>query len=295
MRISANGIAIEVDIQGPADGEPLLLIMGLGMQLTGWPDELVADLAGRGHRVIRFDNRDAGLSQRFDDAGLPSLWRAALRHTLHLHVSSPYRLRDMAEDSVAVLDALGIASAHVCGASMGGMIAQHVAARHPQRVKSLTLIMTTSGHWRLPQPGWTVRQALLRRPRSESVADVVAHLTSLFGLIGSPGWRDDPARVKARMEASVRRAWNPAGTARQLVAVAADGDRSPLLGQIHAPTQVIHGAADPLVPPEGGRDLARKIHGAQLELIDGMGHDLPLALLPRIAALIAGNAQRAGG
>ncbi|MDT7834729.1 alpha/beta fold hydrolase [Aquabacterium sp. OR-4] len=293
MRISANGIAIEVDIQGPPGGEPLLLIMGLGMQLTGWPDELVADLAGRGYRVIRFDNRDAGLSQRFDEAGMPSLWRAALRHTLQLHVPSPYRLRDMADDSVGVLDALGIERAHVCGASMGGMIAQHVAARHPARVKSLALIMTTSGHWRLPQPGWTVRQALLRRPRSNSLPDVVAHLSSLFGLIGSPDWRDDPARVRERMQAAVQRAWHPAGTARQLVAVAADGDRSPLLGQIHQPTQVIHGAADPLVPPAGGHDLARKIHGARLELIDGMGHDLPLALLPRIAALIATNAERA--
>ncbi|MBP6899461.1 MAG: alpha/beta fold hydrolase [Burkholderiaceae bacterium] len=294
MRVQANGLGIEVDDQGPPNGAPLLLIMGLGMQLLAWPQELVDDLVARGFRVIRFDNRDIGLSQGFDHLGVPRLWGAALRHLMHLPVQAPYSLADMADDAAGVLDALGLASAHVCGASMGGMIAQHLAARHAPRVRSLSLVMTTSGARHLPQPGWPVRQALLARPRSLDPAHITEHIVKLLALIGSPAWRDDPQRVRQRIAATVQRSWHPAGTARQLVAVVADGDRSPLLGRITAPTRVVHGSADPLVPPEGGRDLARKIRGAELEIIDGMGHDLPLALLPRLAEGIAAVAARAG-
>ena len=166
MRVVANGIAIEVDDQGLPDGEPLLLIMGLGMQLTGWPDELVQLLVSRGFRVLRFDNRDIGLSQYFDHLGLPNLALAGIRYSLRLPVRAPYGIADMASDASGVLDAMGIARAHVCGASMGGMIAQHLAARHPDRVKSLTLMMTTSSARRLPQPSLRVRRALISRPRS---------------------------------------------------------------------------------------------------------------------------------
>ncbi len=292
MKIAANGLQIEIDDQGPPDGEPLLLIMGLGMPLVGWPEELVADLVARGYRVIRLDNRDAGLSQGFEAAGVPSLARASLRYLLRLRVRvhSPYTLDDMASDALGVLDALGITSAHLCGASMGGMIAQHIAARQPERVKSLGLIMTTSGARGLPQPSFAVRQALLKRPRSRALADVVAHLEGLLQLIGSPQYRPDPARQRQRLEAMVRRAWRPDGTARQLLAVAADGDRSALLGRIRARTLVIHGQADALVPVAAAHDLQRKIAGAAADIIPGMGHDLPLALLPRLAAAIAGNA-----
>jgi len=292
MKLQANGLQIEVDVQGPPQGEPLLLIMGLGMQLLGWPEELVAELVARGFRVIRLDNRDAGLSQGFERVGVPSLLHASLRYTLRLRVASPYTLADMAADALGVLDALGVACAHVCGASMGGMIAQHLAAQHPGRVKSLTLVMTTSGARHLPQPRLAVRQALLARPRSDAVPDVVAHLERLLHVIGSPLYRPDPARQRQRLEAMVRRAWRPDGTARQLLAVAADGDRSALLGRITAPTRVVHGEADPLVPVGAARDLLRRIAGAQPDLVPGMGHDLPLALMPRLAAGIAANAAR---
>ena len=293
MRVSANGLGIEIDDQGRPDGEPLLLIMGLGMQLIGWPDEMVQLLVSRGFRVVRMDNRDTGLSQGFDHLGVPRMMPVMLRHALHLPVPAPYGITDMAADALGVLDALGIARAHVCGASMGGMIAQHLAARHPGRVKSLTLMMTTSGARRLPQPKLKVRRALLSRPDGSDPAAVVAHLQRLLTLIGSPAYPADPERLRERLQATVQRAWRPAGTARQIVAVVADGDRSPLLPLIQAPTRVIHGEADPLVRPEAGHDLVARMPGAVPDFIPGMGHDLPLQLLPRFAEGIAENAHRA--
>ena len=292
VQVSANGIAIEIDDQGPASAEPLLLIMGLGMQLVGWPDELVQLLVSRGFRVIRLDNRDAGLSQGFDHLGVPNLALAALRHALRLPVKAPYSVADMAADALGVLHALGLPQAHVCGASMGGMIAQHLAARHPQRVRSLALMMTTTGARRLPQPGWPVRRVLLSRPDGRDPEAVVRHLEHLLGVIGSPAYPPDPERLRQRLRSSVQRAWRPAGTARQLAAIVADGDRTPLLARITAPTAVIHGTADPLVPVGAGEDLARRIAGATADFVPGMGHDLPLPLLSRLADAIATNAKR---
>ena len=294
MKLLANGLQIEVDLQGPPQGEPLLLIMGLGMPLLGWPEELVADLTGRGFRVIRFDNRDIGLSQGFERLGVPSLARASLRYMLRLRVHAPYSLADMASDALGVLDALGIASAHVCGASMGGMIAQHIAAKSPERVRSLMLIMTTSGARHLPQPRLAVRRALLQRPASAALPDVVAHLERLLKIIGSPLYLPDPARQRQRLTAMIQRAWRPDGSARQLLAIAADGDRTPLLGRIQARTRVLHGQADALVPVAAAADLQAKIPGAVLDIVPGMGHDLPLALLPRIAGAIAETARGPG-
>jgi pimeloyl-ACP methyl ester carboxylesterase len=293
VRVSANGLGIEIDDQGRPDGEPLLLIMGLGMQLTGWPEEMVQLLVSRGFRVVRMDNRDTGLSQGFDHLGVPHMMPVMLRYALHLPIPAPYGIADMAADALGVLDALGIARAHVCGASMGGMIAQHLAARHPGRVKSLTLMMTTSGARRLPQPKLKVRRALLSRPDGSDPAAVVAHLQRLLTLIGSPAYPADPERLRERLQATVQRAWRPAGTARQIVAVVADGDRSPLLPLIQAPTRVIHGEADPLVLPAAGHDLVARMPGAVADFIPGMGHDLPLQLLPRFAEGIAENARRA--
>jgi pimeloyl-ACP methyl ester carboxylesterase len=293
VRVSANGLGIEIDDQGLPDGEPLLLIMGLGMQLTGWPDEMVQLLVSRGFRVVRMDNRDTGLSQGFDHLGVPHMMPVMLRYALHRPIPAPYGIADMAADALGVLDALGIARAHVCGASMGGMIAQHLAARHPGRVKSLTLMMTTSGARRLPQPRLKVRRALLSRPDGSDPAAVVAHLQRLLTLIGSPAYPAHPERLRERLQATVQRAWRPAGTARQIVAVVADGDRSPMLPLIQAPTRVIHGEADPLIPPEAGHDLVAKMPGAVPDFIPGMGHDLPLQLLPRFAEGIAENARRA--
>ena len=292
MQIVANGIGIEVDDQGPAGADPLLLIMGLGMQLIGWPDELVQMLVARGFRVIRLDNRDAGLSQGFDHLGVPNLALAALQHTLHIGVRAPYRVADMAADALGVLDVLGVQRAHVCGASMGGMIAQHLAAGHPGRVKSLTLMMTTSGSRRLPQAHWKVQKAMISRPDGRDPDAVVAHLQRLLALIGSPAYPAEPERLRARLLASVQRAWRPAGTARQLAAIVSDGDRSELLARIQSPTLVIHGQADPLVPVAAGHDLQARIAGARADVVPGMGHDLPLQLLPRFADSIADNARR---
>ena len=292
MKVQANGITIEVDEQGPPGGEPLLLIMGLGMQLIGWPDELVQLLVARGFRVVRMDNRDIGLSQGFDHAGVPPLLPAMLRHALGLPVHAPYGIADMAADALGVLDALGIPRAHVCGASMGGMIAQHLAARHPGRVASLTLMMTSSGARGLPQASLKVRRLLASRPDGSDVEAVVAHLQRVLATIGSPDYPPDPARLRARLLASVQRAWRPQGTARQLIAVIADGDRSALLPRIEAPTRIVHGHADPLVPVAAGHDLAARIRGAVTDIVPGMGHDLPLPLLERFADGIAANAGR---
>jgi pimeloyl-ACP methyl ester carboxylesterase len=292
MQIVANGLGIEIEDQGPPDGEPLLLIMGLGMQLIGWPDELVQDLVNRGFRVIRLDNRDVGLSQGFDQLGVPNLALAAFRHAFHLPVQAPYRVADMADDALGVLDALKIERAHVCGASMGGMIAQHLAANRPHRVKSLTLIMTTTGARHLPQASLRVQHALISRPDGKDRAAVVKHLQRVMKIIGSPAYPPEPERLRQRLDASVRRAWRPSGTARQIAAIAADGDRTKLMVRIQSPTHIIHGEADPLVPVAAGRELVKRIRGATGDFIAGMGHDLPLQLIPRFAQGIADNANR---
>ncbi len=293
MQIMAGGVQIEVDVHGPANGEPILLIMGLGMQLTGWPDEIVQFLVQRGFRVIRHDNRDVGLSEDFDRLGTPNVLVEAVRHRLRLPVRAPYRLLDMAYDALGVLDALGIAQAHVCGASMGGMIAQHIAARHPQRVKSLSLIMTSSGARGLRQADPRVLRLLLSRPRRRDAQAVAAHVTRLMSAIGSPAYPCDPQQLQQRVSASLSRAYRPSGAVRQLAAMAADGDRSALLPRIVAPTRVIHGEADPLVPVPAAHDLLRKIAGSVADIVPGMGHALPLPLLPRIAEGIVHNAARA--
>jgi pimeloyl-ACP methyl ester carboxylesterase len=293
MQVAANGIRLEVEEHGSAAGEPLLLVMGLGMQLLGWHEDFVALLVERGFRVIRFDNRDIGLSQRFDHLGVPNLALDSLRHVLGFHVKSPYTLADMATDAIGILDALGIASAHVCGASMGGMIAQHMARIAPARVKSLTLMMTSSGARHLPGPSLKVRSALVSRPPSNTVEGIVEHYVKLYALIGSPAYPSPAPGLRERFAVSVRRSYRPAGTARQMVAIAADGDRSPMLAAIRIPTQIIHGAADSLVRVAAGRDLHAKIAESKIDLIDGMGHDLPTALWPRFADDIGAAAGRA--
>lgn len=292
MKVEANGVRIEVDDQGPADGPVVLLIMGLGMQLIAWPQTMVQMLVRQGFRVVRFDNRDIGLSQGFDAAGVPNMALAGLRHAMHLPVHSPYSLADMARDALGVLDALDIEQAHVCGASMGGMIAQHLAAMAPERVASLTLMMTTSGSRRLPQPSWRVRRALMSRPMKPGADAAVDWIIQVLHLIGSPAYPSDPQALRARALESVQRAWHPSGSARQLLAVVADGDRSALLPHIQAPTLVIHGVDDPLVPVACGKDLAQRIADARADFIPGMGHDLPEELLPRFAQGIVDNARR---
>ncbi len=289
MRIQANGIAIEVDDAGAPNDPAVLLIMGLGMQLTAWPQPLVDDLVRRGRRVIRLDNRDAGLTQGFDEHGKPNMAWALLRHALGLSISTPYRIADMAQDAVAVLDALGIAQAHVVGASMGGMIAQHIAARHAHRVSRLTLMMTTPGARRLPQAAPKVRAALLDR-RGADATDVdalVERYVRLFGLIGSPAYPPDPVMLRQRLHDSIRRANRPNGVLRQMVAIAADGDRSAMVRGIAVPTHIIHGAADPLIPAAAAQALHGLIEGSTIELVEGMGHDLPRELWPRFGVAMS--------
>jgi pimeloyl-ACP methyl ester carboxylesterase len=285
MKVVANGIRIEVEDTG-GNGRPVvLLIMGLGMQLIGWPPDFVQGLVDCGFRVVRHDNRDVGLSDGFDREGTGSLLWQAMRQRLGLAVRSPYRLQDMADDAIGVLDALGIEQAHVIGASMGGMIAQRVAATAPRRVRSLVSIMSSSGARRLPGPRADVAAALMRRPSGKSEAALVAHSLRLVQLIASPAYPQDNTLVKERIAHSMRRAFRPSGTMRQMLAIGADSDRAGVLSLIASPTLVLHGEADILVPIACGRDTAARIPGARFVGVPGMGHDLP----PPVVEILLGE------
>ena len=298
MKIRANGIEIEVEDTATshpetADKPVALLVMGLGMQLIAWPPEIVQGLVDAGYRVVRFDNRDVGLSSKLDSLGKPNLLWASIKYKLGLAVRSPYSLTDMAADTLGVLDALGIARAHVVGVSMGGMIAQRVALAAPQRVLSLTSIMSTSGARGLPQASNAVIKAMISRPKGKDMQAAVEHTVRLFQTIGSPGFPMPAADIRARVEAGVQRSFSPVGTMRQMVAVVADITRAAQLLRITSPTLVIHGKADPLVPYACGEDTARRIPGARLLGIDGMGHDLPPEPVRQILAAMLPHLQAA--
>lgn len=287
---AVNGISITFEDKGPRDAPAILLVMGLGGQLTLWPDEFVDALNARGFRTIRYDNRDVGLSTRFDAAGVPNLKWMFVKSLLRLPVRSAYTLADMAADGVALLDDLGIARAHIVGVSMGGMISQHIAARYPDRVLSLTSVMSTTGNPRLPRAQKEAMQVLTSRPMSGDPEDLIAYSVRAAKVIGSPGYPPDEERLQRRVRSDFERGWYPQGVARQMAAIVADGDRRPMLKSIGAPTLVIHGEGDPLVPLAGGRDTADNIRGARLLTIPGMGHDLPLGLVDTLADAIAGHA-----
>lgn len=284
---AANGIRITYEDKGPRDAPVILLVMGLGGQLTLWPDEFVDALNAHGFRTIRYDNRDVGLSTRFDAAGVPNLKWMFVKAAIGLPVRPAYTLADMAADGMALLDHLGIARAHIVGASMGGMISQHIAARYPDRVLSLTSIMSTTGNRRLPRANKEAMQVLANRPMSGDKEDMIAYSVRAARVIGSPGYPATEERLQRRVRADFDRGWYPQGVARQMAAIVADGDRRTMLKDIKAPTLVIHGEADPLVPIAGGRDTAENIAGARLLTIPGMGHDLPLALVDTLADAIA--------
>lgn len=278
---------IEFESLGNPAHPAIVLIMGLGMQLVAWPDDFCQALVAGGYRVVRFDNRDSGLSGRATGGGALGLFKVIAGSVLKLPVKTPYTLHDMAQDTLAVMDALHIERAHIVGVSMGGMIGQVLAAEHPQRVLSLTSIMSTSGHMRLPQPSLKVRRVLMSRPANpKDLESVTDHLVHVLQLIGSPGYPEPAPALRARVRRGVLRAYIPAGTNRQVMAVIASGDRRSLLQRIHSPTLVIHGRDDPLVPLSGGQDTAKHVRGAKLLVIDGMGHDLPNALLPQLASAI---------
>lgn len=289
--ITANGITIAYEDKGRRDAPVILLIMGLGGQLTLWPDEFVDALVAHGFRTIRYDNRDVGLSTRFDAAGVPNVKWLVVKSLLGLRPPTPYRISDMAGDAIGLLDALGVAKAHIVGVSMGGMIAQHVAATYPDRALSLTSVMSTTGNRRLPRAQKEAISALANRPASGEKEELIAYSKRAARVIGSPGYPPEEERLDRRVRADFERAWYPPGFARQMAAIIVDGDRRAMLRTIKAPTLVIHGADDPLVPAAGGQDTAATITGAQLKLIPGMGHDLPLALVDTLADAIAAHAK----
>jgi pimeloyl-ACP methyl ester carboxylesterase len=288
---TANGISIEYDEHGDPEAPPVLLVMGLGAQMTLWPQELVDALVERGFRVIRYDNRDIGLSHKMEGAKAPGIVKLMLLSRFGLKPKVPYSLADMADDGIGLLDALGIDKAHIVGASMGGMIAQHMAFSHPERVLTLTSIMSTTGHRKLPAATREAMSALTKRPASMDEEVLVEHGVKVATAIGSPGYRSDPDKVRERSRALIKRSFYPQGMPRQLAAIIADGDRRERLQSVKAPTLVIHGEADPLVPLAGGQDTAAHISGARLKTIPGMGHDLPLELVDEIADAIAEHAR----
>jgi proline iminopeptidase len=261
-----------------------------------WPDEFVSALVSEGYRIITFDNRDCGGSTRLEGVSTPNVRHAILRSLLRRPVAGPYTLDDMAADSVGLLDALGVERAHVVGASMGGMIGQMVAARHPARVASLTSIMSNTGNpaRRYAFGSWKALRAITHPPPPpEDHAAVVEHLVRVFDVIGSPGFQADLPVLRPIFERVARRGLYRAGTERQLLAILSTGDRRAMLAGITAPTLVLHGANDPLVPPAAGRDTAASIPGARLELVEGMGHDFPPALMARLAVRIAAHCRAA--
>ena len=291
-QITANGIQIEYETHGDPSRPPLMLVMGLGMQLTAWPPELVAALTARGFYVVRHDNRDVGLSEKFGHAGVPDFRRIGLMKLLGLNPRVPYRLADMARDAAELLRALNLGPVHVVGASLGGMIAQLMAVNHPERVASLTSVMSTTGNRRLPQARREAMAAMLDRPAPNATLEQnIARGIKVARAIGSPAWPAPEARLRARFTQSYKRSFYPEGVVRQFLAIIDDGDRRARLRKVKAPTLVIHGADDPLIPVEGGRDTAAHIPGASLHEIPGMGHDLPLELVETLADLIAGHAR----
>ena len=294
-KTTANGIEIHYEEQGDPAAPAMLLIMGFGAQLTLWPDELVEALAAQGFRVIRYDNRDVGVSQKFDGVKAPGLVKMTLLSKIGFTPKVPYTLADMADDGVGLLDALGIERAHIVGASMGGMIAQHVAARHPDRCLSLTTVFSTTGNPKLPPARPEAMKALITRPDSTEEGVLVEHGMMLARTIGSPGYPAPEDRLRERTLASVRRSFYPEGPTRHLSAIVADGDRRAMLRDIAVPTLVLHGEDDPLVPCEGGRDTAASIPGAKLKTIPGWGHDLPLELVDELAGAIGEHARQNGG
>lgn len=285
-QIQSNGLTLEYDSFGKARDPVILLIMGLGAQMIMWPEAFCRLLAEGGYRVIRFDNRDIGLSTKIEAAGKPRLLRAALSSVLRLPIRAPYLLDDMAQDVVGLMDALKINRAHLVGASMGGMIAQIVAAKHPPRVASLTSIMSSSGHPRLPGPSLRLKLRMVRRPQQLNREHLVRHAMQTLRLIGSPGYPLSELELRERAEANLARSMYPRGVARQTAALLASGSRTRLLPQIKAPVLIVHGTDDPLVPVAAAYDLADRIPDSRLMIVPGMGHDLPPALLPLIAARV---------
>jgi pimeloyl-ACP methyl ester carboxylesterase len=292
--VQANGLTIEYAETGDQQAPAILLIMGLGMQLITWPDALCEGLADRGFRVVRFDNRDVGHSSKIHAGNAVSRTAAVVRLLAGVHIEAPYTLHDMAADAVGVMDALGIARAHIVGASMGGMIAQIIAAEHAERVRSLVSIMSSSGDVDLPRGSIRPLVPLLWPfPGLFGHEHAVRQSMHTFRAIGSPGFPTPDEELRAKVERSIARSHYPPGLVRQILAIAASGSRVELLRRISAPTLVIHGADDPLIPRAAGEHTAENIPGARLKIIPGMGHDLAAGLVPHLVDAIAEHCHAA--
>jgi len=289
-RAKSNGIELEYDTFGSKGDRPLLLIMGLGAQMLQWDERFCAALAERGQFVIRFDNRDVGLSTKFDHAGVPDL--AKLMQPGADRSGVPYTLDDMADDAAGLLGALGLDSAHIFGSSMGGMIAQTVAYRHAAKTRSVISLYSSTGNPKLP-PAKPEAMAVLMTPRPSDRAGAIEAAVRASQVTSGPGYPLDPEYLRERHTRMFDRSFTPTASARHLAAVTAHGNRAPRLAAITAPTLVIHGTSDPLVPVECGRDTARSIPGAELWEIEGLGHGIPPALWNALADRIAAHAAKA--
>jgi pimeloyl-ACP methyl ester carboxylesterase len=293
--VRTNGMTITFDAFGSEGAKPILLVSGLGVQMIRWTRPFCEMLAALGYRVIRFDNRDVGLSTHLDDA--PVIEMTALAQALERgeRLNLTYTLNDMAADAVGLLDALGIGRAHIVGRSMGGMIAQLIAAEHPQRTLSMASIMSSTGNPELPPPSPEAMSALTRRAPDPARDEpgYLDHCVATARVIASPGFGFGEQAYRAQALAELKRAYNPAGFSRQIAAMITAGDRRARLNTIVAPTFVAHGADDPLIPVAGGRDTAASIKDSRLMVIEGMGHDLPIELHETFVRAIAANARRA--
>lgn len=292
-RIQANGIELHVEERGSPRDPALVLVMGLGGQLTVWPEPLLRQLTDAGLRVIRFDNRDIGLSTKIEGRVRTPLPLSYARYKAGLPVEADYSLHDMARDLHAMLDALEIEQAHLVGISMGGMISQIMSATAPERVASLTLLMTSDNSPRLPRPDlrvlWNMNGG---RVRGHDLAAVQARALAFWKSVQSPAYPMPEDRLLQRIADDYHRSYRPSGILRQTRAILATGSLRPLAPRIQAPTQIIHGAADPLIRVDAAHILAERIANARLEVIPGMGHDLPEPLLERLGDLILDNVER---
>ena len=291
-KVKANNIEIEYDTFGDPSSKPLLLIMGIRAQMIRWEKEFCEKFVEKGFYVIRFDNRDVGLSTKFDEAGEPDIMKLYMKLAKGERIESVYTLNDMADDAAGLLSALGIDKAHICGASMGGAIAQIFAYRHPSRILSLTSIMSSTGNPDLPGPKPEVLK-LLNLPTPTTREAIIEDRVTRLRIYHGPCFPFDEEKWREFATISYERSHYPPGYSRQFVAIRATGNIKPALSSIRVPTLVIHGSEDPLVPVEGGKDTAEAISGAEFLIIEGMGHSLPIEVWPKIVDAITKNASKA--
>ena len=290
-KITANGIEIAYEIEGNTDQPVLLLIHGYGSPLTAWPEGFVKKLVAEGFCVLRFDNRDIGQSEKLHALGVPNFAKVWFMSLIRLRAAVPYSLDDMMQDAKGLLEALNIDKAHVVGASMGGMIAQLLALHAPERVQTLTSIMSTTGNRKLPGPTKEVAKHLLTKPAEKTAESLLEFTLKTWRLIGSPAYVTPKDEQLAYIKGILKRGLNGPGTARQFAAILTAPSRVKPLQSMHVPTLVIHGDADPLVNVAGAYDTVGAIPNAQLEIIPGMGHDLPPQLHDKICSMVSAHAR----